>query len=159
MIENRSGIERRSQTSEQLELLVATRTETLALYSELACRRPYAVDHCTARAVQRFCQALIDYTASAHFKLYRHLSESTERRQAVLRVAERAYPAIVKTTDFILAFNDKYATSTLADGVAELADDLSDLGEMLADRIQLEDQVIAAMSSEERRSRLAAAVS
>ena len=34
--------------------------------------------------VRRFCQALVDYAATAHFQLYRYIVENKERRQAVL---------------------------------------------------------------------------
>lgn len=156
--EKRTGQDRRGHSREQLAGLVSSRTETLALYSDLANRRPFAVDHGTERVLQRFCQALIDYTASAHFQLYRHLAENCERRQSVLSVAASVYPRIVETTDDILAFNDKYETAALTEGVAGLSDDLSRLGELLADRIQLEDKIIAVLTSEDRRgSRSAAA--
>jgi regulator of sigma D len=51
----------------------------------------------------------------------------------------------VETTDVILRFNDKYEAMSFDNSIEFLAVDLSNLGECLADRIQLEDQVIAAM--------------
>ena len=89
---------------------------------------------------------MIDYTASAHFQLYRYLADNRERRQSVLTIAEKIYPRIVETTDVILRFNDKYEAMSFDNSIEFLAVDLSNLGECLADRIQLEDKVIAAMS-------------
>ena len=60
------------------------------------------------------------------------------------------YPQIIKTTDMILRINDKYESMDMLNGNKYLLDlldaDLSNLGEILAERIQLEDQVIGAMT-------------
>jgi len=142
--------ERRGRSREKLTTLVKTRSETLSLYSELASQRPFEADEVTNEALQEFCQALIDYAASAHFQLYRYISDKLERRTPVLDVADRIYPQIVQTTDSILRFNDKYEDVNLLNDDRELLAlldaDLSSLGETLAERIQLEDQVIGAMT-------------
>ena len=142
--------ERRGRSREKLTTLVKTRSETLSLYSELASQRPFEADEVTNEALQEFCQALIDYAASAHFQLYRYISDKLERRTPVLDVADRIYPQIVQTTDSILRFNDKYQDVNLLNDDQELLTlldaDLSSLGETLAERIQLEDQVIGAMT-------------
>ena len=142
--------ERRGRSREKLTTLVKTRSETLSLYSELASQRPFEADEVTNEALQEFCQALIDYAASAHFQLYRYISDKLERRTPVLDVADRIYPKIVQTTDSILRFNDKYQDADLLNDGRELLvlldADLSNLGETLAERIQLEDQVIGAMT-------------
>lgn len=138
-------VDRRSKAREKLDVLVQSRTETLALLTELAGRQPFNTEPSMEKALRRFCEALIDYTASAHFQLYRYLADNRERRQSVLSIAEKIYPRIVETTDVILRFNDKYEAMTLENSVEFLAVDLSNLGEVLADRIQMEDQIIAAM--------------
>ena len=142
---NTSEVDRRSKTREKLDVLVQSRTETLALLTELAGRQPFNTEPSMEKALRRFCEALIDYTASAHFQLYRYLADNRERRQSVLSIAEKIYPRIVETTDVILRFNDKYEAMSLDNSIEFLAVDLSNLGECLADRIQLEDQVISAM--------------
>lgn len=144
--------DRRSRSREKLATLVRTRTETLSLYTELVNQRPFEADEVTNEALQEFCQSLIDYAASAHFQLYRYISDKLERRARVLALADQIYPRIVQTTDSILRFNDKYETVDLLDGDREilvlLDSDLSHLGEALAERIQLEDQVIGAMTGQ-----------
>lgn len=97
------------------------------------------------KALRQFCEALIDYTASAHFQLYRYIADNRERRQLVNSIADELYPRIVETTDQILRFNDKYESMSLDNSVQFLAEDLSSLGECIADRILLEDQVIKAI--------------
>ena len=144
--------DRRSRSRKKLATLVKTRTETLSLYTELANQRPFEADEITREALQEFCQSLIDYAASAHFQLYRFISDKLERRVAVLKVADSIYPRIIQTTDRILRFNDKYENVDLLHGNAKALDlldaDLSHLGEALAERIQLEDRVIGAMTGQ-----------
>ncbi|VAW78490.1 hypothetical protein MNBD_GAMMA14-345 [hydrothermal vent metagenome] len=147
-----AGTERRGRSREKLATLVKTRTETLSLYTELANQQPFEGDEVTREALQDFCQALIDYAASAHFQLYRYISDKLERRTPVIEVAGNIYPRIAQTTDRILRFNDRYEEVDLMscdDEVLErLSADLSSLGETLAERIQLEDQVISAMAGQ-----------
>ena len=139
------GSDRRSNSVEKLDALVSSRTATLALLVDLATRQPFNPDPSMEKALRRFCEALIDYTASAHFQLYRYLADKRERRHSVLTLADKLYPTIVETTDVILRFNDKYEAMSLDNSVEFLAVDLSNLGECLADRLQCEDEVIEAM--------------
>lgn len=147
-----AGSDRRERSREKLATLVKTRTETLSLYTELANQRPFEADEVTREALQEFCQALIDYAASAHFQLYRFIADKVERRTPVLDVADKVYPNIIRTTDLILRFNDKYEDVNFSNGDASilvlLDSDLSSLGETLAERIQLEDRVISAMTGQ-----------
>jgi regulator of sigma D len=144
--QHKSDVDRRNKSREKLDALVQSRTQTLSLLTELAGRQPFTADPEIERALRRFCEALIDYTASAHFQLYRYLADNRERRQSVLNMADRIYPKIVETTDVILRFNDKYEAVSLENSIEFLAADLSSLGECLADRIQLEDRIISAMN-------------
>ena len=139
------GIDRRSNSLGKLDALVSSRTATLALLADLATRQPFNPEPSMEKALRQFCEALIDYTASAHFQLYRYLADNRERRTSVLTLADKLYPTIVETTDVILRFNDKYETMSLDNRVEFLAIDLSNLGECLADRLQCEDEVIKAM--------------
>ena len=139
------GVDRRGNAQEKLDALVSSRTATLALLADLATRQPFNPEPSMEKALRRFCEALIDYTASAHFQLYRYLADKRERRHSVLSLADKLYPTIVETTDVILRFNDKYEAMSLDNSVEFLAVDLSNLGECLADRLQCEDKVIEAM--------------
>lgn len=147
-----SGDDRRGRSREKLATLVKTRTETLSRYTDLASQRPFEKDREVEEALQEFCQVLIDYTASAHFQLYRYITDKLERRSAVLKVADDVYPHIAQTTDAILRFNDKYEGVDIINGNIELLElldkDLSGLGEILAERIQLEDKVINALTGQ-----------
>ncbi len=135
--------ERRSESQSQLHTLLETRTETLTLFNQLAEMRPFTPDRESQLMLQEFCEAIVDYTASAHFQLYRFIDDGTERRSNVKEFATNVYPQISDMTKVILAFNEKYDCSDHCNNLTELADDLSQLGEVLADRILLEDQLIS----------------
>lgn len=137
--------ERRSESHKLINELVHTRNEMLSMFSELIAHRPFrGQDGEIPKLVEQFCQALIDYTADAHFRLYRYIDEKNERRRSIIDVANKVYPKIMDTTQAILDFNDKYETEKSLGDVDVLSTDLSDLGEQLAERIELEDKVISA---------------
>ena len=136
--------EARVESRQKMDSLLVARKETLSLYSELAALRPFQEEDGVAVVLQEFCETLMDYTASAHFQLYRFLEDGSERRTNVRNVAEKIYPNISMTTEQFLDFNDKYDAEQKAEHFSSLDNDLSSLGEILADRILYEDQVISA---------------
>ena len=134
------------ESRQNMDSLLGARKETLSLYSELAGLRPFKEDDDVTVVLQEFCESLMDYTASAHFQLYRFLEDGSERRTIVREVAEKIYPDISNTTEQFLDFNDKYEAEQKGQHFSTLDNDLSSLGEILADRILYEDQVITAFS-------------
>ncbi|MGD8591193.1 MAG: Rsd/AlgQ family anti-sigma factor [Gammaproteobacteria bacterium] len=138
-------VERRVRSQQDIGKLVESRNETLTILSDLASKQPFKTDHDTQVLLQNFCESLIDYTASAHFQLYRHIDEEKERREPVQKIAGEIYPRISDITQSILDFNDKYDCEDHCNDLTELAHDLSKLGEMLADRIEMEDRLIKVM--------------
>jgi regulator of sigma D len=134
--------ERRTQSHNDINLLVESRTNTLALLGDLAKNQPFKPEHDTQDLIQKFCAAIIDYTATAHFQLYRHIDEDKEQRAPVQKIAGEIYPRVSETTQAILDFNDRYDCEDHCDKLDTLADDLSSLGETIADRIELEDRLI-----------------
>lgn len=145
-------VERRARSQQDIGKLVESRNETLTILSDLASRQPFDPNHHDTQVLlQNFCESLIDYTASAHFQLYRHIDEDKERREPVQKIAGEIYPRISDITQSILDFNDKYDCEDHCTNLSALAGDLSKLGEMLADRIELEDRLIRVMRA--RRTR------
>lgn len=138
------------ESRKNMDSLLGARKETLSLYSELAGLRPFKEEDGVAVVLQEFCETLMDYTASAHFQLYRFLEDGSERRENVKNVAEKIYPNISDTTEQFLDFNDKYEADQKGQHFMSLDNDLSSLGEILADRIVYEDQVISAFSVEKK---------
>ena len=147
--------ERSSEQRQNMGSLLDARKETLSLYSELASLRPFEEEPNVTVVLQEFCETLMDYTASAHFQLYRFLEDGSERRSNVKHLAHKIYPSISTTTEQFLDFNDKYETEHKGKYLSSLDNDLSSLGEIIADRIVYEDQVISAFESPLNKSAVA----
>lgn len=147
-LEKRPSPERRTRSLTMIRKLVRSRTEMLSLYNDLAKKKPFVDADESSELLGEFCSALVDYTANAHFQLYRFFAENRERRSDVFEVADRIYPRIVDITQSILDFNDKYDTEDQRrTQLGHLTEDLSSLGEHLAERIELEDQLVNSLAS------------
>jgi len=97
------------------------------------------------RSLTNFCQQLVDYISLGHFEVYESLVvNSTEGGDSNLTLARSLYPEISQTTDIAIAFNDKHSNMKYVDEYDILGKDLSAIGEALATRIELEDQLIDA---------------
>ena len=146
-----SGVERRAKLHNTIASLIRLRQDVMASYCKLAgvtsfARRDIDTHRPDVNQLRLFCQIMVDYTAMGHFEVYQRIIEGKERRQAVKEVAAEVYPAIAETTDYLVDFNDKY--DDLDGNTADpklLAADLSRLGEIIAIRGELEDQILAAL--------------
>lgn len=141
--------ERRASANRLQESLVTERTEMLVLFCRVAGLEPFhdaAKRETAASALQQFCQVMVDYIAAGHFSLYERIANGNERRKAISDLAERLYPRIARTTEVALDFNDKYDCGDHCEISDDLGDDLSRLGEELAVRVELEDQLLSAMN-------------
>ncbi len=138
--------ERRQASQDLVAKLVTERTEMLATFCRLAGIEPYTADKPVQQLLQEFCQILVDYVAAGHFALYERIVAGKERRQELAALAAEVYPRIAKSTDMALDFNDKYDCEDHCTALDSLSADLSQLGEELAARIELEDRLLAAMN-------------
>ncbi len=137
--------ERRSGTRALIDKMLSERQRMLVLFERLAGVEPYADEQPNDALLQEFSQILVDYIASGHFGLYERINEGNERRRGVVQLAEQLYPRIANSTQVAVAFNDVYE-KTNGNGISgELTQMLSNLGEELAVRIELEDQLISEM--------------
>ena len=137
--------ERRSGTQEMIAKLNAERTEVLVSFCKVAGLEPFVEEKPARLALQEFCQVLVDYLATAHFNIYERIANRTERRREAATLAEQIYPRILESTQIALDFNDKYDCADHCEHTDSLSKDLSTLGEELAQRIELEDQLIKAL--------------
>ncbi len=94
--------------------------------------------------IQAFCQILMDYCSAGHFEIYQQLLEEAKHYDdGGTELANRAYPVLEEMTQQCVDFNDKYDTAEhCIEKITDLQKDLSDLGEMLSERFELEDQLI-----------------
>lgn len=144
--------DRRARTKREIKQLINERNEVLALYCSLAgCdgNRITSADNIEEESLQEFCQLLIDYIATGHFELYSRISEGKERRTEIIKLANTIYPRIERTTALAVEFNDTYdGGNKFTDELkTQLPGRLSILGEELATRIELEDQLINTLLS------------
>ena len=137
--------DRRSGTRSLIDKMLSERQRMLVLFERLAGVEPYADELPNNELLQEFSQILVDYIASGHFGLYERISQGKERRRAIVNLADKLYPRIANTTRVAIEFNDVYEKSNGERISANLTDLLSKLGEELAVRIELEDQLISEM--------------
>lgn len=118
-------------TEQWLEL----RKVVLVHYSEL----------CTAKdpepnMLQKFCQHLMDYVSMGHFKMYEKFAGHHETIQTYSKGLDKTLlSSITINTETVLDFNDKYTEPKNLDA---LSADLSQIGEVLAHRMDFEDALI-----------------
>ena len=127
--------------------LLTARQESLVLYHKLATlklRTP--VGPVQQHLLQQFRQALVDYLALGPFEVFQALEEQPADSPygGARDLARRLYARIAYTTQAALTFHDRY-DGPLHPTASALHEDLSRLGEQLATRIELEDQIIAAV--------------
>ncbi len=144
-IEELSGAERRNRTQAMITELLQERQQVWSLYCSVAGLEPFTPDKPVKSLLQDFCQVLVDYISLGHFGIYQRITNGKERRTKVIQIAEKIYPAIAEATDSAIEFNDKYEKLNGDDVLKNLSNDLSSLGEDLAKRIELEDQLIETM--------------
>jgi len=137
--------DRRSGTRSLIDKMLSERQRMLVLYERLAGVEPYADELPNDALLEEFSQILVDYIASGHFGLYERISKGKERRRGILDLAEELYPRIANTTQVAIEFNDVCEKSNGERMSGNLSSMLSKLGEELAVRIELEDQLISEM--------------
>lgn len=113
------------------------------LYSELAfCKTRFDTTEIKP-LLARFSQLLMDYVCLGHFGIYEYLSAHSNELEDVADFANRIYPVFSNTTKTAVSFNDQYDIGKRKFTTDNLALDLSLLGEDLAKRMEIEDQMCA----------------
>jgi len=134
--------ERRGKTTKLIKHMLDERKQLLALLLQVSNLEPENTMEANQDILDEFCQVLVDYIAAGHFGLYERIIEGTERRKEVSDLAVKVYPRIEEATQAALAFNEKYDPDNTDLNISQIQQDLSELGEQLTTRIELEDQLI-----------------
>jgi regulator of sigma D len=130
-------------TTEQIvEELLEERQSMLVLFCKVAGLAPFHHERTIREELKEFCQILVDYTALVHLEIYERIVDGKELRQDVVETAEQLHEQLVELTTQIIDFNDKYDESDHQLILNHLGEDLSELGEILAARAELEDRLI-----------------
>jgi len=139
------GKKKRSATDRQVRHMLDERRKLLAMLMKISRLAHHGPGEPGATVLEKFCELVVDYTAAGHFGLYQRITQGTERRSRVADLATRVYPPIEKTTQLALDFSERYKIDGEHGRPGRLERDLSRLGEALTTRMELEDQLIAAM--------------
>ncbi|MET1255854.1 sigma D regulator [Aliikangiella maris] len=121
---------------------LAERNQLLVQYFRLSGNRnsPSLPD---GEQINQFCGLLIDYVSAGHFEVYEQIVGACEINGAEsIQLLEKLYPEISETTDIVVNFNDKYSQFVEDAAFDHLDKDLSVLGEAIAKRVELEDNLI-----------------
>ena len=127
------------------------RRAVLGKYTEIVVMRDSLPNDTSMIARQQaFCSLLVDYVSAGHFEVFHELLNEAECfGDGSSALAEQLMPAIGDTTEFILAYEEKYSDAEVQQ--IKLKRDLSALGELLESRFMMEDQLIAGLHSQHRR--------
>jgi regulator of sigma D len=99
--------------------------------------------------LQNFCQLLMDYVSAGHFEIYYQLIREAEVfEDGSEKLAQALMPDITATTSIAITFNDIYADANA--NLDKLPKSLSKLGETLASRFDMEDQLINTLHESHR---------
>ena len=95
------------------------------------------------KALEDFCQSLVDYLSDGHFNLYERIIREMEGTTPYL-AASKLYPLLEANTQQIMDYYDSTLENAIDhDNYLEFQQALSDLGEALEERFTLEDRLIA----------------
>jgi regulator of sigma D len=95
--------------------------------------------------INGFCDVLIDYVSAGHFEVYQQIASDCEiNGPSSIKLLNELYPDISKTTDIVVDFNEKYSKMNTSEepSMNRFDIDLSLLGEAIAKRVDLEDNLI-----------------
>ena len=95
------------------------------------------------KALDDFCQSLVDYLSDGHFNIYERIIREMEGTSPYL-TASKLYPLLEANTQQIMNYYDSTLENAIDhDNYLEFQQALSDLGESLEERFSLEDKLIA----------------
>lgn len=138
---------RRTRQTQTINSLLNERQQVLVTMCELAeLESSDLPPESVIENLRRFNQQLVDYTALGHFEIYERIIDGKERRGNIKRVADRVYPSISQTTQLFVDFNDKYDGADDGESIVNLYEDLSQIGEAMAERIESEDMLLREIS-------------
>ncbi len=128
---------------------LAERSQVIVMYCKLSGYRNQTKLP-ESEQINGFCDILIDYVSAGHFEVYQQIVNECEvNGPTSMELLNKLYPSIAKTTDVVVDFNEKYSKMLTSDNemMARFDQDLSQLGEAIAKRVDLEDGLIETLKS------------
>ena len=151
-VKHQPHFDRRTRTKKEIKQLIAERNNVLSQYYNLTTHiDEYDTNDVESfkELLEEFCQDMVDYIATGHFEIYRRIEDGIERRHEILELSNEVFDRIINTTKVAINFNDLYDLSNRFNPeiLKNLPKQLSELGENLAVRIELEDKFINTLLS------------
>ncbi len=131
-------------TSQVIDAWLGARKKLLIAYCELAGLPPYdKLERSlpTAPKISQFCELLVDYVSTGHFEVYEQIVNECAS-DGDNAPGERLLPLITETTDTALTFNDNYAEVDENIELNSFDRDLSQLGQEMEERFEVEDELL-----------------
>lgn len=126
-----------------LQLWLAQRQELIIHFNTLCRLRPFTPNH-GAKSLENdlltFCQVLIDYVSMGQFEMFALLVKKIEEIPGCKLPPSTLLENLKKTSLVALEFSDKYCNSP---NIENLDNDLNYLGEQIASRFDLEDDLVS----------------
>lgn len=145
MLENcQNARERWGGVSELIDRWLKERQELLVHYCDLSGTADFSQTEPLRQKLVKLCEVLVDYVSAGHFEIYEQLiQEAREFNDGGLELVAKVYPRIEKTTETALNFNDQLSGESMTEEQARaLFQQLSELGETLETRFEMEDFLI-----------------
>ncbi len=99
-------------------------------------------------ALDTFCQGLVDYLSTVHFKIYENIIRDLEKTHPRAK-AIQLYPQLEANTQQIMDLYDTHFESAIdQDNCIVFQNALSEIGEAMASRFAIEDKLIVSVLDE-----------
>jgi len=128
---------------EQFQEWITLRQLLLRAYCQLSRCMSTPTAKPSQKHVEAFCQLLIDYASFGHFCIYERLLDMLNSVGAVDNHIEELLLELKDTTNALLYFNDLHETDSHLVDEARFTRLLSKVGEVIAERLDLEDNLVA----------------
>jgi regulator of sigma D len=120
--------------------------ERQALLSQFVALPQMPINEEVIKAVHMLCEALLDYTCRGHFRIYEQVLKIIIEREPDSKARLRdLLGQIHDSTDKIVVFDDEYGAveKLTVQDIGHFTGRLSRLGEVLTERFNREDELIA----------------
>ncbi|TCV91487.1 sigma D regulator [Biostraticola tofi] len=132
-------------SNELIDQWLQARKVLLVTYYHLIGLKPNKEQHTPLdeKALDDFCHNLVDYLSAGHFHVYDRIVADAGSKPAETQSHAQLYAALQANTQSIMAFYDSHLEAAIDhDNYLEFQQALSGVGEALATRFALEDQLI-----------------
>lgn len=127
------------KTDHLIDQWLQERQKLLVLFNQLCALAPFKPQEATAAPLTHFCQILIDYVSAGQFEVFEKIFEANEQTGSP-SLDKESLLALFRTTMSALKFSDHYQKTA---EYSDLSRALSNLGEQIAERMEIEDRLIS----------------